>query len=181
MFNPGLFRTGDFLVRQFPQQLTPAMRVLDMGTGSGIGAVFAAQISREVLAVDINPEAVRCARINVLLNCVDDRVQVVQSDLFAAVPGQRFDVVLFNPPFFHGQARDLEDHAWRSENTVERFAAALRDHLTPTGFALVILSTNGATTAFLAAFRQSNLHVEVVAQQDVISEILTVYKLTMNS
>ena len=62
-----------------------------MGTGSGVGAVFAAQWARRVVAVDINPAAVRCARINALLNHVEDRVDVVEGDLFEPIGGQRFD------------------------------------------------------------------------------------------
>jgi release factor glutamine methyltransferase len=68
--------------------IPPGARVLDMGTGSGIGAVFAAQWTDRVTAVDINPAAVRCARINVLLNEVEDCVTVKEGDLFTAVPAK---------------------------------------------------------------------------------------------
>ena len=79
--------------------------MLDLGTGSGVGAVFAAQWAGQVVAVDVNPAAVRCARINVLLHGVEDRVDVLQGDLFEPVAGERFDVILFNPPYFPGQPR----------------------------------------------------------------------------
>ena len=80
------------------------MAVLDMGTGSGIAAIAAARRGARVVAVDISTEAVRCARINVLLNRVDDRVEIRCGDLFEPVQGERFDLVLFNPPFYAGQA-----------------------------------------------------------------------------
>ena len=65
--------------------------ILDLGTGSGIGALFAARAGCLVTAVDINPEAVRCARINALMNRLEERVQVLEGDLFAPVAGRRSD------------------------------------------------------------------------------------------
>lgn len=178
VFNPGIFPTGRLLARQIRAHLTPGAAVLDMGTGSGIGAVFAARAGAEhVVAVDINPQAVRCASINALLNHVEDRVQVCAGDLFAPVAGQRFDLVLFNPPYYRGTAQTPLDHAWRSEDTVERFAAALAAHLTPTGCALVVLSTNGDEAAFLHAFAAHALHTEIAAQTHLISEVVTIYRL----
>lgn len=177
VFNPGLFPTGEFLAEQYPK-LPAGASVLDMGTGSGIGAVLSARYAGRVKAVDINPAAVRCATINALLNHVEDQVCAQQSDLFETLNGEKFDVVLFNPPFFRGKPKDAEDHAWRGMDVVERFAAQLANHLKPNGYALVILSTNGETPAFLQAFRENNLIVEVVAERDIISETLTVYRLS---
>ncbi|MGH2593990.1 MAG: HemK2/MTQ2 family protein methyltransferase [Anaerolineae bacterium] len=179
VFNPGLFDTSQLLVRTLNARLIPpGSTVLDMGTGSGIGAVFAAQWARRVVAVDINPAAARCARINALLNQVDDRVEAHQGDLFAPVQGQQFDVVLFNPPFYRGAPRGALDHAWRSTDVVERFAADLRSHLTPNGHALVVLSTDGETDAFLRAFRANHFDIEVVARRDLINETVTIYRLS---
>ena len=59
-----------------------------------------------VTAVDINPDAVRCARINALQHHLETCIEVRQGDLFEPVQGERFDLVLFNPPFFRGQPRN---------------------------------------------------------------------------
>ena len=93
VLNPKLMRTGEF----FASQLSPAVipgdaEVLDMGTGSGVCAIAAARLARRVVAVDIDQTAVRCARLNVLLNQVDGKVEVVSGDLFAPVTGRRFDL-----------------------------------------------------------------------------------------
>lgn len=181
VFNPGLFGTGVFLARQLSAYITSDKKVLDMGTGSGVGAVFAAKCGAQVTAVDINSEAVRCASINALLNHVEDRVSVLEGDLFTPVDKQRFDLILFNPPYYRGAAQTLLDHAWRSEDTVERFAAGLATYLNPGGYALVVLSTDGDLDTFLAAFRANQLTVEVMSQQNLISEIVTIYKLACQS
>jgi release factor glutamine methyltransferase len=179
VFNPALFHSGSFLAGLLDARLVPpGATVLDMGTGSGVGAIAAAARARRVVAVDVNPAAVRCARINALLNCLEDTIEAREGDLFAPVAGERFDVVLFNPPFFHGAPRDALDHAWRGLDVVERFAAQLPAQLTPDGYALVVLSSDGDTPAFLDAFRGNDLNVAIVARRNLINETLTVYRLS---
>ncbi|MEM6283036.1 MAG: methyltransferase, partial [Chloroflexota bacterium] len=106
---------------------------------------------------------------------VEGRVRVCESDLFAAVQGQQFDVVLFNPPFYTDAPRDDYDHAWRGENVFTRFANALPHHLKPDGFALLVFSSDGEEAQLMDAFAAANLTVKVVATRDVINEIMTVY------
>src|SRR5579864_1956262 len=73
VFNPKVPRTGEFLASTLDSNTVQRdFRVLDMGTGSGVCAIFAARHAARVVAVDINPAAVRCANINVLLNRVED-------------------------------------------------------------------------------------------------------------
>jgi methylase of polypeptide subunit release factors len=112
------------------------------------------------------------------LNHVEDRIQVHQGDLFGPVKNERFDLILFNPPFFRGEPREPYDRAWRSPDVAERFAVDLSRHLTANGQALVVLSSKGDSPAFLQAFRANDLAIEPMAERDVLSEILTVYRLT---
>jgi len=149
-----------------------------MGTGSGIGAILAAQQASRVVAVDLNPAAVRCARINAMLNGVEDRVEVREGDLFAPIGSEQFDVVLFNPPYYRGQPRDAVDLAWRSPDVVERFAADLQRHLRPGGYALIVLSSDGEATTFLQSFQEQGLSVAALAKRDLINETLAIYRLS---
>jgi HemK-related putative methylase len=179
VFNPAIFRTGAFLAEALADvPISSQASVLDMGSGSGIAGIAAAQRAGRVVAVDINPEAVRCTRINALLNRVEDRLVAREGDLFEPVGVEKFDVVLFNPPYFRGRPTDLHDHAWRSEDVVERFAAGLGGHLKPGGCALVVLSTDGETPAFLDAFRAAGLEVAVAARRELLNETLTIFRLT---
>jgi methylase of polypeptide subunit release factors len=177
VFNPRLLRSGAYFAGALEPLIDASNRVLDMGTGSGIGAVFAARRGARVIAVDINPEAVRCARINVALNRLDDRIEVRPGDLFAPVAGERFDLILFNPPFVRGLPKSDADRAWRSLDVPERFAARLRAHLAPGGRALVLLSSFGDAGMFLTAFRREALGVRRIARRRFVNEELAIYQL----
>ena len=179
VFNPKTPRTGEFLASLIDSSLVGGnFDVLDMGTGSGVCAMFAARHARRVVAVDINPAAVRCTEINALLNHLEHKIDARHGDLFAAVPGERFDLILFNPPFVRGTPRDDRDRAWRSTDVAERFAAGLQDQLNPGGFALVLLSTFGGDGSFfLEEFRRRGLEISVAAERRFVNERLTVFRL----
>ena len=177
VINPKLFGAGEFLAESMAARLVNGSTVLDMGTGTGLAAIVAARQVARVVAVDINPIAVRCARINILLNGVEKRVDVREGDLFEPVRGERFDLVLFNPPYLSGTPNGLLDRAFRGGDVIERFALGLAEHLTPEGFALVVLSTDANTTSALDAFRARDLAVTTVGTRDLKSEVLTVYRI----
>lgn len=74
--------------------------VLDIGTGTGVQAIQAVKDgAHDVVALDINPDAVTCAQENIKLNNVENKVTVQKSDLFEALnQDQKFDVVIANLP-----------------------------------------------------------------------------------
>ena len=80
-------------------------RVLDLCTGNGSLAVLAALAYPEVEvdAVDLSPEALEVARINVERHALQQRVRLIRSDLLAQVSGP-YDLILCNPPYVNAQA-----------------------------------------------------------------------------
>jgi HemK-related putative methylase len=178
VFNPKRMRTGEFLVSQLDSsRIGPEAEVLDMGTGSGVCAVFAARHARRVVAVDINASAVRCARINALLNRAEG-LDVRHGDLFDPVAGERFDLILFNPPFKTGEASNDRDRAWRANGLGERFAEGLERHLKPGGAALLLLSTFGDAQVFLEPLRRGGHGISPLAHRRYFGEQLTLYGVT---
>jgi release factor glutamine methyltransferase len=176
VFNPKLLRSGEFLAQQVsrPGRIPTGARVLDLGSGSGAAGIAAAKRGCAVTAIDINPSAVRCTRINALLNDVE--IDVRQGDLFSSLGTERFDVVLFNPPYYRGVPRDALDRAWRSTDVPERFAAGLAAHLAPGGYGLIVLSSDGDHQAFLEALERNGLLTETVAMRDFTNEVMCVYE-----
>jgi release factor glutamine methyltransferase len=179
VLNPALFAASTFFARALQAEwFPPAAEVLDLGTGSGIAAIYAAQHARSVVAIDLNPQAVRCARINMLLNHVEDRVAVLEGDLFLPIGDRRFNVILFNPPFFRGEPRTQLDKAWRGVDVIDRFVAGLRAHLALDGCALLVYSSVGDTIGLLQILDRHNFKVAVVEQRDIMSEVLTIYRVS---
>lgn len=119
-------------------------RVLDMGTGSGIQAREAAESKsvREVLAVDINPEAVKQFQAEAEGNRLK-KIKVKESDLFAEVEG-KFSLIIFNPPYLP-QDKGIDDPALyggkRGWEILERFFSNAGDHLLNHGRIMIIFSS----------------------------------------
>ena len=82
---------------------TPVDRVLDLGTGCGVQALHAARHARQVVATDLSRRALGFARFNVALNTALDTpgvdVGLRHGSMLEPVAGERFDLVVSNPPF----------------------------------------------------------------------------------
>src|SRR4051812_21821111 len=84
-------------------------RVLDVGTGGGALALAAVRAGASaVTAVDLSLRSVLTARLNSRLHRA--KVEVRQGDLFAPVLGQRFDLVVANPPYVPAASEMLPRH-----------------------------------------------------------------------
>jgi release factor glutamine methyltransferase len=126
-------------------------RVLDLCTGSGAIAISLARElpGAQVIATEISPEAAALARRNAERNAVADRVDVRTGDLWAPVAGERFDLVVSNPPYIAtGVIPTLPADVRREPRVAldggpdglafyDRICAHVREHLVPGG-ALVV-------------------------------------------
>lgn len=77
----------------------PVRATLDLGTGCGIQAVFAASHSMRVVATDLNPRAAEFARFNAWLNGAAN-IECLTGDTFEPVRDSAFDLIVANPPYF---------------------------------------------------------------------------------
>lgn len=95
-FGTGTHETTGMCVALAEQYVKPGDRVIDVGTGTGILAIAAAYMgARDVLAIDIDPVAVRVARDNIALNGLSDKITAREGDLLEAVD-EVADVVIAN-------------------------------------------------------------------------------------
>lgn len=151
------------------QELSPwvdpegVARILDLGTGSGCIGIAAASVfpDAEVWLSDISPDALCVARSNRLRHGLEDRVHLVQSDVFAGMDRDlRFDVILSNPPYV--DSRDLADMPDEFRHEPVRGLAAGEDGLD------IVRQILRDARAFLAA--RGVLIVEVGNSQAAVEE-----------
>ena len=95
--------TGEFIRQGFALWVdaTRVRKILDLCTGSGCMAIACAVAfpSAQVDAADISNDALAVARINVDTHGLGDRVRLLQADLFSNLAGNRYDVIITNPPY----------------------------------------------------------------------------------
>ena len=82
--------------------------VLEIGTGSGIVAMYASRLTDKVTATDINADALLLAENNFKLNGIEN-IELLFGDLFEPVKSRKFDVILFNTPYLPTDNDDVVD------------------------------------------------------------------------
>ena len=147
--------------------------VLDMGTGCGILGIIAAKNASKVVAVDINPYAVRCAKENAKSNKVLNKMFFVRGDLFTPFRTTvKFDVILFNAPYLPSEnieAKNWLESAWsggiNGRQIIDRFICEAPKHLKRKGCILLMQSTLSKVDETLSRFEQKRLRTKIIAER----------------
>jgi release factor glutamine methyltransferase len=122
------------LVKNF--RVSPGDSVLDVGTGSGVIAIFSCyKGAGRVLAVDVNPAAIRSARHNAKMHGFSKIMEVRRSNVFEVVGDEQFDVITANLPFRNKPAPDVVARSqWDTDFATNiRFFQQVERHLKPDG------------------------------------------------
>jgi release factor glutamine methyltransferase len=149
-------------------------RVVDVGTGCGILAIVAARNAEHVLAIDLNPFAVRCASQNARFNGVIDRMDFVEGDLLGSVRDcSKFDLMLFNAPYLPVQDKDGSwlERSWTGgksgRDVIDRFINEVFGYLNVGGQILLMQSSLSDVDKTLQRFSNQGLHARVVASRSL--------------
>lgn len=166
-----------YFLEIIPEQLTswlPAGRkvrhVIDVCTGSGCLAILLAhQFSdAKVDACDLSPDALAVAEINVREHGLTKRIRLHQSDVLAAVPPVKYDLILSNPPYEPSSLVDAQDPEFAAEprmahdggrdglDIVRRLLRQARDRLAPHG--IVVIEVGGLRPAIDQEFAALEPH-----------------------
>jgi methylase of polypeptide subunit release factors len=123
----------------------PVDSALDLGTGCGVQSLHLAAHARHVVATDVNPRALWVTRLNAELNAhafEHCELDVRDGSFFEPVAGERFDLVVTNPPFVispaTGQRLVYRDSGLPGDSAVEHIVRGLPAHLRPGGLGQVL-------------------------------------------
>ncbi|HUN71311.1 MAG TPA: 50S ribosomal protein L3 N(5)-glutamine methyltransferase [Steroidobacteraceae bacterium] len=159
---------AELIERRFAPWSDPrrVRRVLDIGTGSGCIAIACAKAlpRARVDAVDLSPEALAVAAANVRRHRLGRRVRLVRSDHFSALAGERYDIIVANPPYVGRREMSGLPPEYRHEpplalaagrdglDSVRVILRESRAHLLPRG--LLIVEVGNTEAAVRRAFRR---------------------------
>ena len=113
---------------------SPVDSALDLGCGCGIQALFAARHARKVIATDVSERALHYTRFNAALNGIEN-VECRAGNLFDPVTGQRFDLIVSNPPFVIGPGETFvyRDNALELDEFCRQLLGEAPNHLNDDG------------------------------------------------
>lgn len=146
---------GDGLTPWMPEH-GEVRDALDLCTGSGCLAIVMGHVfpNAHVVAADLSDGALAVARDNVADYGMQEQVELVKSDVFSALAGRRFDLIVSNPPYVTREAMDALPAEYLHEprmalaagddgmDVVRRIVAGARAHLTPDGVLAVEVGHN---------------------------------------
>jgi ribosomal protein L3 glutamine methyltransferase len=152
-----------FIAELLNEQLAPwieapdaVTRVLDLCTGSGCLAVLAADAfpDAQVDAADLSRDALEVAARNVADYGLQDRIELIESDLFAALQGRSYDVIVSNPPYVNADSVAALPAEYQAEpvlalgsgvdglDATRQILAKAKTHLNPGGLLVVEIGHN---------------------------------------
>jgi release factor glutamine methyltransferase len=158
--------------------------VLDMGTGCGIIGILIAKKVKDVVAIDINRQAVRCSRTNAKLNEVSEKISFLTADLFQSIKvSEQFDLIVFNAPYLPSEKEEQElwiERAWAGgpsgRQVIDKFLNDAPNYLKNDGRILLVQSTLSNVSKTLRKLEKAGLKVEVMAEKKEAFETIVVIK-----
>lgn len=129
-------------------KIKPGDSVLEIGTGTGIVAMYASKITDKITVTDINFDAVQLAEENFKANNIEN-IEILFGNLFEPVKDRKFDVILFNTPYLPTDNDDvIEDNlnyafdgGLNGRKVIDLFLDEVKNHLNPKGIVQLIQSS----------------------------------------
>jgi release factor glutamine methyltransferase len=156
--------------------------VLDMGTGCGILAIVAAKKALKVVATDLNPHAVECARLNIKTSNVSSKVDVRLGDLFELIQKtEKFDLIVFNAPYLPSELDEEKtwvERAWAGghsgRHVIDKFIDEAPQYLKENGRILLAQSTLAKVEKTITQFSRAGFEASVVAEKKFPFETIVI-------
>ena len=143
VFSPKYFIDTEFFAENI--HVEPGEQFLEIGSGTGVISVVAALQDAQVTATDINKRAILNTAANALLHGVQDKIVVLEGNLFDPIQSKKFDTIFWNVPFNHvaGDVSEVELAIFDPQDRYKRaFVEAAGRYLNVNGRLLIGFSSN---------------------------------------
>ncbi|MEN4006343.1 MAG: class I SAM-dependent methyltransferase [Methanobacteriaceae archaeon] len=155
--------------------------VLEIGTGTGLITVYAAQRTKRVVATDINKNAIKCALKNTIANRTYN-VELREGNLFEPVEGEKFDLILFNTPYLPTSPDERLDEELNTafdggldgRNTIDAFLDQLKGYLNDEGRVQLVQSSLSDNKKTLTKLEELGFETEITARKKCFFEEIVV-------
>ncbi len=157
-------------------------RILEIGCGSGIVSLVCAQTEgNSVLGVDLNPKAVENSRLNAKKNGIAN-AEFAEGGLFSAVPGKKFDAIVFNPPYLptsgeekvRGKLNLAFDGGKTGRKVTDRFISQFPEFLKEKGTLLMIESSLSGIEKTVKKLEKLGFRAEILEEEKFFFEKIAV-------
>jgi release factor glutamine methyltransferase len=175
---PPTFPDSTLLAEAIVKEVNRSDIVLDIGTGTGVHAILAAQKAKNVIATDINSFAIENAKENISNNGLSKKIQIIKSDLFDNVK-EKFDLIILNPPFRWFSPNDKIEKAETDENyqSLQKFFIEAKNYLTKNGRILMAFSDSGDIDFFESLIDKNGYKKEILAEENIDGWLYKIYRL----
>ena len=158
----------------------PGDYVLEIGTGTGIVAMYASRITDNVTVTDINLDAVVLAEHNFKLNNIDN-IEILFGNLFEPVKNRKFDVILFNTPYLPTEKDEVIDDnlnyafdgGLNGRKVIDLFLDEVKNHLNDKGKLQIIQSSLSDNNETLRKLDELGFISEIAASEHFFFEDIT--------
>ena len=161
-------------------EIKKGQSVLEIGTGSGIVAMYASRLTDDITVTDINFDACELARKNFTENGIEN-IEILWGNLFEVVENRKFDVILFNTPYLPTEDDEvLEntinyafDGGLNGRKVIDLFLNEVGNHLNDGGIVQMIQSSLSGNDETLARLDELGFIAEIAASEHFFFEDIT--------
>ena len=161
-------------------EIKKGQSVLEIGTGSGIVAMYASRLTDDITVTDINFDACELARKNFTENGIEN-IEILWGNLFEVVENRKFDVILFNTPYLPTEDDEVLDNTinyafdggLNGRKVIDLFLNEVGNHLNDGGIVQMIQSSLSGNDETLAKLDELGFIAEIAASEHFFFEDIT--------
>lgn len=181
VFHPNFFHSTRLLLKHIEGLQIKQRSFLELGAGSGLIAMYAAQKGAYVTATDINPVAIEYLYKNKAANNID--IRIIHSDLFKKIPEEAFDIIAINPPYYKKDPVNNADYAWycgRNGEYFKKLFLELRGYIHHKSKVLMSLCDGCDIDMIKAVARENNFSLNLIYQKKGLIERNYIFGIELN-